>query len=430
MAATELSALDFISGAEYQANGYPHAAWARLRREAPVFWTERADAFPFWAVTRHADIVAVSRQPRLWQNAPRLAVFPDLEREVEKRMAETGQTMEQARQQQPDVRHLLNMDPPDHGRFRKLASSHFTPRALEPKRKAIEEISADILDEFARGGELSLGDFVEGVSVKLPLAVLLDMLGVPHSDWKLMMQWTNETIGATDPDYQQGQSALETAERSRLQLFGYFMQMVAERRQKPAPDIVSVLANAKLDGDWLPPIELLSFYYLLVVAGNETTRNATTGGLLALIQHPAELEKLRRDPGLIRTAVEEIVRWTSPVIQFCRTARTDTELRGQKIKAGEAVCLFYPSANRDEDVYPDGNVFRVDRDPNPHLGFGIGEHFCMGAHLARLELEVVLGQLVRRLEHVELAGEVKRLRSSFVGGLKSMPIRYKLRPSR
>jgi len=338
--------------------------------------------------------------------------------------------MEQARQQQPDVRHLLNMDPPDHGRFRKLASSHFTPRALEPKRKAIEEISAEILDEFARGGELSEGDFVEGVSVKLPLAVLLDMLGVPHSDWKLMMQWTNETIGATDPDYQQGQSALETAERSRLQLFGYFMQMVAERRQKPAPDIVSVLANAQLEGAPLPPIELLSFYYLLVVAGNETTRNATTGGLLALIQHPGELEKLRRDPGLIPSAVEEIVRWTSPVIQFCRTALVDTELRGQKIKAGQAVCLFYPSANRDEDVFPDGDRFRVERDPNPHLGFGIGEHFCMGAHLARLELQVVLAQLVKRLEHVELIGEVRRLRSSFVGGVKSMPIRYKLRPSR
>ena len=428
--ASDLAELDFIGGAEYQANGYPHAAWARLRREAPVFWTERADAFPFWAVTKHADIVAISRQPRLWQNAPRLAVFPGLEREVEKRMAETGQTMEQARQQQPDVRHLLNMDPPDHGRFRKLASSHFTPRALEPKRKAIEEISAEILDEFARGGELSEGDFVEGVSVKLPLAVLLDMLGVPHSDWKLMMQWTNETIGATDPDYQQGQSALETAERSRMQLFGYFMQMVGERRQKPAPDIVSVLANAQLDGAPLPPIELLSFYYLLVVAGNETTRNATTGGLLALIQHPGELEKLRRSPELIPSAVEEIVRWTSPVIQFCRTALTDTELRGQKIEAGQAVCLFYPSANRDEDVFPDGDRFRVDRDPNPHLGFGIGEHFCMGAHLARLELQVVLAQLVRRLEHVELAGEVRRLRSSFVGGLKSMPIRYKLRPSR
>ena len=261
------------------------------------------------------------------------------------------------------MRHLLNMDPPDHGRFRKLASSHFTPRALEPKRKAIEEISAEILDEFAHGGELTKGDFVEGVSVKLPLAVLLDMLGVPHSDWKLMMQWTNETIGATDPDYQQGQSALETAERSRLQLFGYFMQMVAERRQKPAPDIVSVLANAQLDGAHLPPIELLSFYYLLVVAGNETTRNATTGGLLALIQHPGELEKLRRSPELIPRAVEEIVRWTSPVIQFCRTALTDTEVRGQRSRRAEAVCLFYPSANRDEDVFPDGDRFRIDRDP-------------------------------------------------------------------
>ncbi|HXZ86029.1 MAG TPA: cytochrome P450, partial [Myxococcota bacterium] len=410
--------------AAYERDGYPHAAWARLRREDPVHWTERPDAVPFWAVTKHQDIVAVSRQPRLWQNAPRLAVFPGLEKEVEKRIAESGQP------QQPEVRHLLNMDPPDHGRFRKLASSHFTPRALEPRRKAIEEISRAILDEFANGGEWSEADFVEGVSVKLPLAVLLDMLGVPAEDWKLMMQWTNETIGATDPEYQQGQSALETAERSRLQLFGYFMRMVDERRKKPTPDIVSLIANATLDGQHLPPIELLSFYYLLVVAGNETTRNATSGGLLALIQNPGELEKLRRDPSLIPSAVEEIVRFTSPVIQFCRTAARDTELRGRTIRAGQAACLFYPSANRDEDVFPDGERFRVDRDPNPHLAFGIGEHFCMGAHLARLELQVVLSQLVSRLEAVELAGPVRRLRSSFVGGVKSMPIRYRLRPSR
>jgi len=328
------------------------------------------------------------------------------------------------------VRHLLNMDPPDHGRFRKLASSHFTPRALEAKRKAIEEISRAILDDFARGGEWSEADFVEAVSVKLPLAVLLDMLGVPADDWKLMMQWTNETIGATDPEYQQGQSALETAERSRMQLFGYFMRMVDERRKKPTADIVSLIANATIDGKQLPPIELLSFYYLLVVAGNETTRNATSGGLLALIQNPGELDKLRRNPRLLGSAVEEIVRFTSPVIQFCRTAARDTELRGVKIRAGEAACLFYPSANRDEEVFPDGDRFRVERDPNPHLGFGIGEHFCMGAHLARLELEVVFGQLVSRLEEVELVGPVRRLRSSFVGGVKSMPIRYRLRPSR
>ena len=421
----DLAELDFISGAAYQSDGYPHAAWARLRREDPVHWTERPDARPFWAITRHADIVALSRQPRLWQNAPRLAVFPGLEKEVEERMAEAG-----GQPQQPDVRHLLNMDPPDHGRFRKLASSHFTPRALEAKRKAIEEISRAILDDFARGGEWSEADFVEAVSVKLPLAVLLDMLGVPADDWKLMMQWTNETIGATDPEYQQGQSALETAERSRMQLFGYFMRMVDERRKKPTADIVSLIANATIDGKQLPPIELLSFYYLLVVAGNETTRNATSGGLLALIQNPGELDKLRRNPRLLGSAVEEIVRFTSPVIQFCRTAARDTELRGVKIRAGEAACLFYPSANRDEEVFPDGDRFRVERDPNPHLGFGIGEHFCMGAHLARLELEVVFGQLVSRLEEVELVGPVRRLRSSFVGGVKSMPIRFRLRPSR
>jgi len=418
---SELDALDFYSSETYEKNGYPHAEWGRLRREAPVYWTERPGLIPFWAITRHEDIVALSRQPKLWQNAPRLAVFPDIEKEVEKRIAEGGP------EQQQEARHLLNMDPPEHGRFRKLASSHFTPRALQPKRASIERISRQILDEFANGGKTTVADFVEGVSVRLPLEVLLDMLGVPPADWKLMFQWTNETIGATDPEYQQGQSALETAERSRLQLFGYYMKMAEERRKSPTDDMVSVIANAKIDGKHLPPLELLSFYYLLVVAGNETTRNATSGGVLALIQNPGELAKLRKNPALIHSAVEEIVRWTSPVIQFCRTAKEDTEVRGQKIRAGQAACLFYPSGNRDSAVFPDADVFRIDRDPNPHVGFGIGEHFCMGANLARLELEIVIGQLVERLEEIELVGPVRRLRSSFVGGVKSMPIRYKLR---
>jgi cytochrome P450 len=418
----DLDQLDFYSGETFEQNGYPHAEWTRLRREAPVYWTQRDTLVPFWAITRHEDVVALSRQPRLWQNAPRLAVFPELEKEVERRVA-AGE----AESAQPQPRHLLNMDPPDHGRFRKTASSHFTPRALESKRTSVERISKRILDEFANGGKTTEADFVEGVSVRLPLEVLLEMLGVPQDDWKLMFQWTNETIGATDPEYQQGQSALETAERSRLQLFGYYMKMAEERRKQPTDDIVSLVANAKIDGQPLPPLELLSFYYLLVVAGNETTRNATSGGLLALIQNPGELAKLKKNPALIHSAVEEIVRWTSPVIQFCRTAKEDTELRGVKIRAGESACLFYPSANRDEEVFPDANVFRIDRDPNPHLGFGIGEHFCMGANLARLELEIVIGQLVERLEEIELVGPVRRLRSSFVGGVKSMPIRYRLR---
>jgi cytochrome P450 len=241
-----------------------------------------------------------------------------------------------------------------------------------------------------------------------------------------MFRWTNQTIGSTDPEFREGRSATETVREGRNALFRYFFELAGKRRAEPRDDIVSVLANAKLGGQPLPPLELLSYYFLLVVAGNETTRNALSGGLLALLENPGELEKLRRRPELAESAVEEIVRWTSPVIQFCRTATEDVELRGKKIRAGQNLCLFYPSANRDEEVFPDPFAFRVDRKPNPHLAFGIGEHFCLGANLARLELRVAFRHLARRLRHVELAGPVERLRSSFVGGIKRVPIRYEL----
>jgi cytochrome P450 len=193
--------------------------------------------------------------------------------------------------------------------------------------------------------------------------------------------------------------------------------------------MVSVLANATLDdGSPVPTFELMSYYLLLVIAGNETTRNAASGGLLALIENPGELRKLKADPGLVPTAVEEIVRWTTPVIQFCRTPVEDVEIKGQKIRAGDSLCLLYPSANRDEDVFEDPDAFRVDRKPNPHLGFGIGEHFCLGANLARLELRVIFDELARRMGTVELAGPVERMRSSFLGGVKRMPIRYTIGP--
>ena len=216
---------------------------------------------------------------------------------------------------------------------------------------------------------------------------------------------------------------------ARNNLFTYFAKLAKQRIDEPRDDMVTVLTSARFDGQPMPPIELLSYFLLLVVAGNETTRNAASGGLLALMENPAELEKLRADPGLTEPAVEEIVRWTAPVIQFCRTAVEDVELHGQKIKAGDALCLFYPSANRDEEAFTDPDAFRVDRKPNPHLGFGIGEHFCLGANLARLELRVIFRMLSDRLEAVELAGEPERVRSSFLGGIKRMPIRYRLRPS-
>jgi cytochrome P450 len=412
---TDLDSLDIISDDTYARNGYPHEAWARLRRESPVHWFERGVKVPFWAITKHEDIARISRLPRRNLNAPRLAVFPEFAPpEEDERIA----------------RHLLNMDPPDHGAYRKLAAPHFTPRAIRRLEAEIERIARETLDDLARDGESANTDFVLSVAAPVPLAVLADLLGVPREDWKLMFRWTNAIVGSQDPEYRAAVDARESASAARKALFEYFWEMIQARRARPTDDIVSVLANARLEGGGeVPPFELLSYCFLLVIAGNETTRNAMSGGLLALIENPDQLEKLRADPGLVESAVEEIVRWTTPVIQFCRTATQDFELRGRTIRAGDSMCLFYPSANRDEDVFDEPFAFRVDRHPNRHLAFGIGEHFCLGANLARLELRVVFRQLAARLREVELAGPVERLRSSFLGGVKHMPIRYRLAPA-
>jgi cytochrome P450 len=404
--ALSLDTIDVIGPDHYAQNGYPHAEWTYLRRHKPVFWCERPNIDPFWAITRHADIVQISRQPRQWLNGPRIAVFPN----------ENGG-------EPPPLRHLLNMDPPAHGEYRALVSRHFTPRAVRSLQPQIERITKDVLDSMMDRNEC---DFVIDVSSKIPLAVIAELLGAPRQDWQQLFRWTNEVIGGSDPEFQQGGGVLETLDRARIGLFTYFSDMVAERQKKPTNDITSVVANAKLEGAPLPQLEMLSYFFLLVVAGNETTRNATTGGLLAFIQNPEALQRLKRDPSLLKTAVEEIVRWTTPVIQFARTAVQDAEIRGQKIRAGQSVCLFYPSANRDEEVFDEPFRFDIGRYPNQHIAFGIGEHFCLGANLARLELEVIFRQLAQRLEHVELAGRVERLRSSFVGGIKHMPISYRL----
>jgi cholest-4-en-3-one 26-monooxygenase len=407
----DIGDLDIIGNDAFAEHGYPHAAWAQLRRESPVHWWTRGVKVPFWAITKHADIIEISKQPRRFLNAPRLAVFPEFAPPSDDERV---------------ARHLLNMDPPEHARFRKLASAHFTPRSVDRMRTGVEEIAREIVDELVGEGEI---DFVETVAARLPLAVLADLLGVPREDWKLMFRWTNQIVGSGDPEYQVQGGQQRTAESARTALFEYFWKMIEERRRSPREDIVSVLANAELDGQPLPPFELLSYCFLLVVAGNETTRNATSGGLVALIENPGELARLRGDPSLVETAVEEILRWTTPVIQFCRTTTEDFELRGRTIRTGESMCLLYPSANRDEEVFPESDRFRVDRRPNPHLAFGVGEHFCLGAHLARLELQAVFRQLATRLDEIELTGPVQRLRSSFLGGVKHVPIRYRLRPA-
>jgi cytochrome P450 len=325
---------------------------------------------------------------------------------------------------------LIEMDPPKHGKYRKIVSKRFTPGALKRWHADIDRIGREIVDGLLETGDQGEVDFVEKVSAPLPIAVIAWLLGVPRSDWKLLFDWTNRTIGANDPEYQQaGTSGTETARAAMIELFQYFAKLVEEKKKNPADDLVSLFATAEVDGEKLPPMDVLAYCLIIVVAGNETTRNATSGGMLALAQHPAELAKIQKNPALLPTAIEEILRWTSPIIHFARTATEDLEIRGRRIRKGEHLALYYPSANRDEDVFEDPFTFRVDRDPNRHLAFGIGEHFCAGAHVARLELEVAFKSLLPRLVDLELAGPVERLKSNLVGGIKHLPIRYKLRPA-
>jgi cytochrome P450 len=409
--AEDLTADDVLGPDRFAEHGYPHEAWRALRREPRLCWFELPGGRRgFWAVTRRDDVVWFSKQPQRFHNAPRLAVFPD---------------SPPRRGDGPILRHLLNMDPPDHAPCRRLASAFFTPRAIGRLRPEIERVTRELVDAMAARDEC---DFVADFTAPLTLSVLASMLGIPRELWRRLFHWTNLFAGAADPEFQLYGDAGETMRAARDEMFAYFGELAAERRARPRDDLVSVLARAELAGAPLRDFELLSYFTLLVAAGNETTRNAASGGLLALIENPRELERLRRDPRLMPSAVEEIVRFTSPVIQFCRTPIADVELRGQRIRAGESLCLLYPSANRDERVFEDPDVFRVDRRPNPHLGFGIGEHFCLGANLARLELLVMLEQLVPRLERIDLAGSFERMRSSFLGGVKRMPIRCALRP--
>ena len=405
-----LDTIDIVGPDHYQKNGYPHAEWTYLRKHHPVFHVERPRMDPFWAITKAADIREISCQPRLWINGPRLAVFVLDE-------GDTGLPPELP------LKHLLNMDPPQHGEFRSILSQYFTPRSIRELEPEVTNITAQLLDDVMDRTEC---DFVTEISSKVPVAVIAEMLGVPKKDWPTIFRWTNEIIGGGDPEFQRGKDANETFAQARMEMFTYFTNLVEDSRKHPNNSVTSIISNAKVNGEPLPALELLSYLLLLVVAGNETTRNATSGGLLAFIENPEQLKRLKADPAMIKTAVEEIVRWTSPVIQFTRTATEDTVVRGQKIRAGESVCLFYPSANRDEDVFADPFKFDIGRNPNPHLAFGIGEHFCLGANLARLELTVIFRELAKRLDHAELAGPVERLRSSFVGGIKHMPIRYKL----
>lgn len=404
-----LDSLDVISPEHYERNGYPHAEWAFLRKHAPVYWFDRGNCDPFWAITKHADIVEIGKNPADFIIAPRLAVFTrDMPEDV------------------TPLRHLLSMDPPEHRDYRAVTAKQFTPRMTQQWEAKVRRITREALDAAAEKGDC---DFVQDVAAPITIAVIAEMLGVPGDDWRLLFRWTNETIAPEDPEFQRGRTTDETLQSARTELFQYFHALAEERRKRPRQDIVSVVGAARVNGQPMATFELLSYYLLLVVAGNETTRNAMTGGMLAFDENPDQWRALVANAGLLDPAVEEIVRWVTPVIQFTRQATRDCTIRGTKIAKGDSVCLFYPSGNRDEEIFADPFRFRIDRAPNDHVGFGRGEHVCLGAHLARLELRTVFEQLRERLESFERTGPAERVRSSFVGGIKRAPIRWTLRSS-
>jgi cholest-4-en-3-one 26-monooxygenase len=360
-------------------------------------------------------VVEVSRQSELFNALP-------AERQL---LAIFKLRGEEQRPEEPVLRQLLNMNGAEHDAYRSVVNRRFTPRAVAQLRAQIEAVTTELLDAAVDRTEC---DFVTDISAKLPLAVIAEMFGIPRADWPLMFRLSNEMIGPEDPEYAKSDSIRETLERARMEFFQYFSGLIADRQKNPRDDLSTALAHGCVHAQAIPPFELLSYFALLIIAGNETTRNATTGGLYALIQNPDQWQRLKRDPRLIPTAVDEIVRWVSPVIQFTRVAMRDTVLHGQKIREGEVLGLFYPSANRDEEVFEGPFKFDVARNPNPHLAFGIGAHYCLGANLARLELQIMFQQLAERLQSVELTGPIQRMRSNFVGGIKHMLIRYRMLP--
>lgn len=390
----------------YQRGGPPHETFAWLRTHDPVFWHANGGepGWPgFWAVTRHADIGYLSRHPEIFSSARRLCLFG----EVPEDHIELQRLM------------MLNMDPPQHTRQRAFVNRGFTPRMIGRLEEHVAQICHGLLDEVQDSGS---ADFVTEIAAPLPLWVICELVGAPVEDRGRLFELSNVLIGSADPEFQVGPQAPQHA---AAEIYAYAAALAERHRTEPADDIITRLLQPDDNGEALTSDEFDLFFLLLTVAGNETTRNAAAGGMLALFEHPDQWHRLLDDPGLIPTAAEEIVRWVSPVNLFRRTAVRETELGGQQIAAGDKVVVFYASANRDESVFPAPDQFDVGRDPNPHVGFGGGgPHFCLGRHLAALELRVLLRALTERMPAIRLDGEPSRLRSNFINGIKHIPVRF------
>ena len=386
-----------------------HAALTHLRANAPVSWVEVPAYKPFWAITKHADIMDIERANDLFTNYPRPVLVTA---ENDERQAAVG------------VRTLIHMDDPQHRVVRAIGADWFRPKAMRALKERADELAKVYVDKMASIGPEC--DFAQDVAVNYPLYMIMSLLGVPESDFPLMLRLTQELFGSDDDEFKRGVDGADQMS-ALLEMFEYFTALTAARRDNPTEDLASAIANAKIDGEPLSDIDTISYYAIIAAAGHDTTSATISGGMLALIENPDQHQRLTGDLALMPLATEEMIRWVTPVKAFMRTAAADTTVRGVPIAAGESVLLSYVSGNRDEDVFEDPFRFDVTRDPNKHIAFGYGVHFCLGAALARMEVNSFFSELLPRLESVELAGDPQHVATTFVGGLKHLPIRYSLR---
>ena len=402
---------DLVNPKTYANETHLHELLTTMRREYPVVLIETPTHEPFWAITKHADIIEISRAGEQFLNAPRV-VLGSKERDAERR----------ERQAMQPIRTLVELDGAEHTDLRGIAKDWFLPQSLNKFESEVRVIAQETVDEM-----LSLGeefDFVTDVAVWYPLRVIMHILGIPKDRDEMMLTLTQQMFGADDPDI-----ATQMTDEQRMQMFadfyGYCMSIVAERRNTTQNDLASVLANGKLGGEPLSDMDLLGYFLITASAGHDTTSSSTAGAIHALLENPGEFRKVRENPDLIPTMVDESIRWVTPVKHFMRTAVNDYELRGQTIKAGESVMMLYPSGNRDEEVFDAPFEFRVDRRPNRHVAFGHGAHHCLGNLLAKMEMKVLYEELFDKVADIKLNGEPKLIDSTFVSGLKTLPVRIK-----
>ena len=392
-----------------------HDIFTFMRKNDPVSWVEPNQYRPFWAITKHEDIIEIEKQNELFINDPRTTLMDIPTEDAIKEFTGGSHLL---------VRSLVHMDNPDHQLYRSLTQKWFAPPNLESLKKDIRNIAKEYVNKMVDHGNEC--DFAKDVAIFYPLRVIMSILGVPKEDEPRMLRLTQELFGGRDEDMIRDESETSSESNTITDFFEYFTALTEDRRINPTNDVSSVIANAQINNEQLGHLEAMSYYVIIATAGHDTTSSSTAGGILALIENPEQLSKLKNNPSLMTSAVEETIRWVTPVKNFFRTAAQNYDLKDRKIKKDDSILLCYPSGNRDEEIFDDPFQFKVDRSPNRHLAFGHGAHLCLGKYLAKIEMEIFYEELFKKIENIELNGEPEWVKASFVSGLKSLPIRYTL----